>query len=282
MKLCGVEAFNKPACERELDAAGMCPVHCRALVRACNVCEYRFTKEDGRVEACPQCTKDRHCSKYHIRGRVRCKYHGGRSCAGLSSPRLKHARCSRYLDVFAPRARRDYLKAQDGPDPLSLEEDINLLDMRVRELLAALQPERDLMGELRETFEEFAAAQEARDRGRSLAALQKLAGLIRDGDAEARSWREIDELAWKRRPRMVLAEVRRKIRVSELVPAATVVDAMRFMAGSLRRHVKDPVELENISADLARFGRGALAGTAGAVARACLTPGEEGGHPPDD
>ena len=282
MALCGVEAFNRPACGRELDAAGRCPVHCRALVRACNVCEYRFTKGDGRIEACPRCTKDRHCSKYHIKGRVRCKYHGGRSRAGLSSPRLKHARRSRYLEVVAPRARRDYLKAQDGPEQLSLEEDIALLDVRVRELLSAQQPGRDLMGEIRRTFEEFTAAQEARDRGRSISALREMAELIRGADAEAQGWREIEELAWKRRPRMVLAEVRRKIRLSELVPAATVVDAMRFIAGSLRRHVKDTVEIENISADLARFGRGALAGRAGAVTQACLTPGEEGGHPTDD
>jgi hypothetical protein len=255
--LCGIEEGDLPPCEQTLDADRMCPVHCRAHVRTCNVCGHRFTRGEAELETCPDCSKDRHCTNRHRKGKVRCRMHGGSSRAGLSSPRLKHARNSRYLDVLDPAGKRDFQKAKDGPDKLSLEEDIDLLDMRVRRLLAG-EPSRAWWKELRETFEEFASAQAAKDRDRSVSALQKMADLIRGGDAEARRWREIDDLAWKRRPRMVLTETRRKVHLSEVVHAAIVVDAMRFISESVRRNVKDPDALSNINTDIRRTIVGAL------------------------
>ncbi|HEY9282325.1 MAG TPA: hypothetical protein VIP46_02625 [Pyrinomonadaceae bacterium] len=255
--LCGIEEGNLPPCEQALDAESMCPVHCRAHVKTCNVCEYRFTREDADLEACPECTKDRHCSKRHVKGRVRCKNHGGRSRAGLASPRLKSGDRSRYLDVLGAKDKREYQKAKGGPDPLSLEEDISLLDMRVRQLLGG-EPTPEHWKEVRKTFEEFASAQAAKDRDASVAALQKLAQLIRGGEDEARRWREIERLAFVRRPRIALSETRRKVHLAEMIQWSWVVDFLLFLSESLRRNVKDPQALDTITTDIRRGARGLL------------------------
>jgi hypothetical protein len=226
-------------------------------VKTCNVCEYRYPKEEGGLEACPRCSKDRHCQKRHIKDHVRCKHHGGKSRAGLSHRGLKHARKSRYLDVLDPKGKKDYQGAQEGPNKLSLEEDIDLLDMRVRRLLSG-EPSRSFWKEVGSTFEEFASAQSAKDRDRSLAALQKLAELIRGGENEAKRWGEIEQLAFVRRPRMALTETRRKVHLAEMIHMAWVHDMMRFLTASIYRHVKDPDALNNITTDLRRIAGGVV------------------------
>jgi hypothetical protein len=253
---CGLHKKNESPCEEMLDPEGLCRLHCRGLLRACWACEYRYPKEQGDLRACPQCGKSRFCPNRHIKGRVRCAKHGGKSRAGLSSPRLTDGRQSRYLDVLQPKERKAYQKAQDGENLLSLEEDIALLDYRVRMLLAGTGG-RNLWKEVRQTFEEFASAQAALDRAASVTALQKLASLIRQGEDESKLWQEIGNLSWKQRPRLVLSETRRKGHIKELVQTVLVLDALRFVAESVRRNVTDEIALDNINADIRR----AVAGT---------------------
>ena len=272
MKRCLIEKENEPPCEETLDEGGMCRVHCRALVRTCNVCQYRYTREDSGLEACPNCTKDRHCSNRHRKRMPRCRMHGGSSRAGISSPRLKDGERSRYLDVLDRKSQKDYRRAQESKDKLSLEEDIDLLDYRVRKLISG-EPSREWYREITETFEQFAAAQAAMDRVGSIAALQQLATLIRGGEDEAKRWKEIDKLAWQRRPRIVLTETRRKVHLAEMVQSAIVFDLLKFVVESIRRNVKDVEALNTINTDIRR----GVSGTFLQLAGSGRDDGEVGG-----
>src|SRR5829696_9665580 len=62
----------------------------------------------------------------------RCRMHGGASPAGLASPRFRHGRYSQHLPTVA--AVR-YAAAGQDPEPLSLREEIALLDALIGQLL---------------------------------------------------------------------------------------------------------------------------------------------------
>jgi hypothetical protein len=77
--------------------------------------------------------KDQRCRKYPLRGRDRCRLHGGKSLAGLAHPRpTAGGRYSKYL----PSALLErYRGAMADPDALSLRDELALLDARITVLM---------------------------------------------------------------------------------------------------------------------------------------------------
>jgi hypothetical protein len=73
MTQCGVVTKKRPACLERLDRDGMCPVHCRAKRR------------DGTP-----------CGNNHVKGRHRCRMHGGKSRWWVAHPNYKHGRYSKF------------------------------------------------------------------------------------------------------------------------------------------------------------------------------------------
>ena len=75
------------------------------------------------------------CKKTPIKGKRRCRLHGGRSLAGVASGAFKHGRYSRYL----PKGlRKQYEQTKHDPQLLSHEPDLRLMDVRLQNLLNEL------------------------------------------------------------------------------------------------------------------------------------------------
>lgn len=75
----------------------------------------------------------RYCRKFPIKGRTRCRLHGGTSLVGLEAARTSLAKY-RGADMPTQLAAR-FLAAMDDPQLLSLSQDIGLVSARLAELV---------------------------------------------------------------------------------------------------------------------------------------------------
>jgi hypothetical protein len=72
------------------------------------------------------------CQKPPIKGRERCRLHGGLTPMGVASPHFKHGRYSKEL---LTRLQPTYEQALNDPELLDLTNSIALYEARIRELL---------------------------------------------------------------------------------------------------------------------------------------------------
>lgn len=275
---CGAKEKNKPPCVLILDEEGYCTRHCRALVRTCNGCQRRYEKaEAGRAE-CPSCGHPRFCAKPHRKVGRRCQNHGGASRKGLSHPKILNGSGgaeSRYMGVLSPRSRGRF-EAIPDEGLLSLAPDIRLTIVRVEELVEraeASHASAETWREAQAAFEEFATANERRDRQSSLAALTRLGVLLRQGRADYDAWAEVREER-KLLKSLVESERRHSLERMQLVQSVIVLRLIDAMTASLKNRLKIlPDEtantiLDDVSSDIVRLATAVLGGAAEAGAAA--------------
>lgn len=243
MAKCGLQVKGQPKCPHQLDKEGMCSVHCRAK-----------TRHDG----------DGHpCKKRHIKGRKRCRKHGGASPAGIASPNLTTGEHSRYLTVLSGKMRERFEQVQKNPDLLSLSPDIYMLDARMEEVVARSgQGESGkLWRQAKQAFDEFATAQAAKDREGSIVALTKLGSYLRAGLADYQAWDEVKDL-WRHRARLVESERKRLIESQQMMTIDVMLVLATALTSAVKRHVTNPDTLSAIQRDVDRStaGQGAFTG----------------------
>ena len=186
--------------------------------------------------------------------------HGGPSPAGIASPTLKTGERSRYLGSLGPRMQERFRAAQQNDDLLSLNPDLWMLDARLEDLIERAEAGEN-QGRLKdalEAFEEFAAAQVAKDRETAFAALQRLSDILRKGTADYEAWNEVKDL-WKQRTRMVESERRRKLENQQMVAVDYMLVMATALLASVKRHVENQETLKQIQSEFARItgqGRG--------------------------
>ncbi len=245
MPLCGIVEKNKAACREQLDAEGVCPVHCSAK------------------------TPHGPCKRHHKKGRRRCHKHGGNSLAGTAHPGYKEGKYvkERYKSFITdPDLKEAFEDAELFPDQLSLRKEITVLDARAAVIFQRLQRGEgpSILRRAQEAFEDFAEAQASQKRDKALEALQRLGGLLRKGVTEEKDWEKFEELAFERRPKLVESEIKRQQFQVEVVHILMVERLLQLVAELIRQHVKDPTTIDKIETGLVR-----IAGdTAGS-----LTPG---------
>jgi hypothetical protein len=249
MPRCGLVEKNKAACKEQLDAEGVCPVHCSAK------------------------TPHGPCKKRHKKGRRRCFKHGGNSRQGIEHPNYKEGKFvkERYKSfIDDPELAEAFEDAELFPDQLSLRKEINMLDARAAVILRRLQRGEgpSVLRRAQQYFEEFAAAQASKDRDKALDALQLLGQTLRRGVAEEKDWEKFDELTLERRPKLVESEIKRQQFQVEVVHILMVDRLLQLVAELIQNHVKDPATVTEIKTGLVR-----IAGDASSS----LTRGRRGG-----
>lgn len=84
----------------------------------------------------------RYCKKDPVRGRTRCKLHGGNTPIGPDSPHWVHGQRSRlYKDLLSGSLLKGYLALQTDEDLIRTEEQIRIWAARERELVERLTAE---------------------------------------------------------------------------------------------------------------------------------------------
>jgi len=151
------------------------------------VCGAQLRKKPGRF-----------CRKIPIRGKRRCRLHGGKSLGGIASSRYKHGRYSRYLPLDL---RKQYEASKQDPQLLSHEPDLRLMDLRLQTLVKQLDSTQSLeaFALAKEQWELFETALEQGNTEECEKIKLKLRDLMRVGVPSGPMWIEIREVIEQRR-----------------------------------------------------------------------------------
>ena len=188
------------------------------------ICGAQLRKKPGRF-----------CQKPPIKGKRRCRLHGGKSLGGIASGKYKHGRYSRYLPMDM---RKQYEESKHDPELLSHQPDLRLMDLHLQRLLATLtQPENlEAFSRAREAFEEFKKFQREKNGPAMKHALDKVDLLFTVGIQSGSVWTEVREAIEQRR-RLLESESRRIKDQQTTMSSEQVLSLIEFIVDCLRTSV---------------------------------------------
>lgn len=219
---CGIVYGSEPPCPLLLRAEGedktpRCPRHCREANR--------------NVDAASAL-----CAAFRMRGRRKCKTHGGKSRAGVLSAQFKHGRFSR----FAPAARyADLLDHVSEGDILDQSDAINVLAARAAELyrniddrapVAVTSALRKLIGQLRAGMGDGAT-------NAALDTLVSMEELLDSADRDTRAWEEFRETI-RDHSRAIESQRKRDVEGGKFVTAEEALEMVNSMGLALKASVE--------------------------------------------
>jgi len=187
----------------------------------------------------------------HAMTNGRCRIHGGLTPSGAASPHFRTGRRSKYLPE---RLLTKYQETQDDPDLIELRDEVNLVDLRVNELLEGLGKGAAtvLWTELAERFAVYMRLKNSyteADRMKADDALMAIDDLVCRGVSDSRSWAEIFALVEQRR-KLSESEVKRLNTMGQLITTEKVMALIHAVGASVRKHVTDPKVLQNVQREL--------------------------------
>jgi hypothetical protein len=146
------------------------------------------------------------CGQVAVRGKTKCRLHGGLSLSGAANGNYKHGRYSK--DLLTQTAARAE-EARTNPQLLSVSDDIALIEARIAEVLQAMgtgesgESWRDLKGAL-DAFSRAMASGDMAGMSTHFATMRKV---VTQGSDQARAWAEVRRLE-ETRCKLVQTEVK--------------------------------------------------------------------------
>lgn len=191
------------------------------------------------------------CRQPAVRGRDRCRMHGGTSPVGAASGTFRHGLYSRYLPA---RLLATYRRSLRDDDALALREAIALMDARINDLLARVDTGEagSLWRDLRAIYRTMEEANRARDTEGVRIALLTMGDLIRRGASDAALWSEIRSTLESRR-KLIDTERRRLVDAQQMISAERALSLIVAFTEIVRTHVTDQTVLATIAADIGRL-----------------------------
>jgi hypothetical protein len=189
------------------------------------------------------------CANWVVRGRTRCRMHGGQSLTGTACP---HYRSGRYSAYVPERLRTRYEQAETDQELLSLRSDVALVDARLSDLLSRVDTGESgaMWAELRRAYRAFTKARQAGDN--KTTALATVETVIERAVQDHQAWAEIGALIEQRR-KLAESEHRRLVTLQQMSTAEQALSMMRTIVDILTRHVSDKQALSAIIVELQRM-----------------------------
>ena len=178
----------------------------------------------------------RFCKSPPIKGKRRCRLHGGRSLAGVAHGSFKHGRYSRYLPKDL---RKQYEQSKHDPQLLSHEPDLRLMDLRLQGLIKNLDNTASLEAFSRAQVE-WEKLEQAQDRGdleEMGRVMLKLRPLMRLTVPAGPIWEEIREVIEQRR-KLLESESRRIQQSSNSMSGEQILALIEYIVDVLRGSVQ--------------------------------------------
>lgn len=166
--------------------------------------------------------------------------------AGPAHPAYKHGRYSKYLpETLLP----DFVAARKDKELLVLIDEIGLVDTRLSDLVRRLDKKESgaLWKMLGNAWKAYKGARNDDDAAHWLAEVGRL---IQQGVGDWAIWNDILGTIDQRR-KLVESERKRMVELQQIITADQAVTLISTLVDSVRRNVKDPVALSNISRDIA-------------------------------
>ncbi len=200
--------------------------------------DYEWRYRDGRL-LCN--AKDNTCNGFAMRGKTKCRSHGGATPSGPAAGRYKHGRYSKFLPS---RLVTKFKDAMDDPELTQYRHSIALLTARLYELLEEGESEL-LWSKTQEAFRELEAAIPAENQASIRASLNALHGLIKRGRADSLRWREVYDVV-ERAGRMKEREHKRVAQLEQMISVEQFFEFINVVLLILTKNVQDKEALRTI------------------------------------
>jgi len=201
----------------------------------------------------------RYCTKYPSDGRTACKFHGGASLAGVSSPSFKTGRHSKYMPK--PLMERHESRLADIQAVRKLDEEIVMLDGRISDLCERLSTgERGTVwddmqasvNEFTEAFDGWRTSQSGEREAKAaalFASLESIKAIAAKGKETEQAWRDLDA-AIHSKAKITAIEAKRMADMGEIATRDEVKTLVLQIVNVVKDRVTDPQTLRLISNDL--------------------------------
>jgi hypothetical protein len=175
------------------------------------------------------------CGQVAIKGKTKCRMHGGRSLSGRASPRFV---TGKYSKVLPARLVATYHEAKQSPRLLSLADDIAAADARLVDLFQRVDSGESgalwqTLGSTLDAFNAALAANELPAMHRHLATLRQL---ITQGTDDYQAWDEIQKL-WDTRCKLTQTETKTLITMQQMVTTEQLMVFMGVVTDTIQRAV---------------------------------------------
>lgn len=187
------------------------------------------------------------CRKPPLKGKTRCRLHGGASLAGIAHPGYSHGRYSKTLPT---RLQERYQASLHDPELLSCRSEISVIDSRMSELFSQLEAGSSV-GLWEDCFRLAKNLSSAIASGRRDEILQiatQIEDVARKGKQEEGIWREFHKMADLRR-KLSESEVKRLEAAGHSISASEAMNLAQSLLQSVRRNVSDRKVLSAIATD---------------------------------
>lgn len=189
------------------------------------------------------------CKLPPLRGRTRCKFHGGMTPQGAASPHFINGRRSRHLPT---RLGANYEEARRDPDLVKLRDDLAVTDALLTETLESLKDGSSEWARALESFERFQQKQAAKDLTGMAAALTEHAAILKGGAAGVVTRDRILEIVMVKR-KLVDSEVKREKTLFQMMSSAQVMTFVAALVAAVQEEVPDAAIQARIDAKFQRL-----------------------------
>lgn len=187
------------------------------------------------------------CTLSPVRGRTRCKWHGGATPQGIASPQFKHGK---YSKAMPAQLAALYNEAGEDRELVGLREELKAVDARLLTLMATLGADAGSArwAAVGAAYDALQAVQPGDGKGFD-AAMVQLGDAIAAQHTDDGTWREIYKAIELRR-RLVDSEAKRLHRLHQMISVERVLNLVGGIMQSIKTHVSDPEKLRLVQADI--------------------------------
>lgn len=176
----------------------------------------------------------------------KCRMHGGAAghAIGTNNAAFVSGRYSKYLPADLDRL---YVEAKSNPDLLEMADHIALLEARMQSVLAESTAEGTApkWSDIAEVFAEIETALLMTDTAKVISGMEAMHAILDSGIRWDKTWVQVTDLMEQLR-KMTETEIKRKKELNQMIPVERVVILMALVGTAVKRHVKDPDEVEAV------------------------------------
>lgn len=226
---------------------------CEALIVTCRNCERRF-RRDERMETCPDCGEDRHCTHDVVEGYKYCTNHGA------PSPKRDFYGVGRGLTTGAgssfqiTRLAAKYNQMQADGRLLSNRASLEIVRHRITQLAERidLNEAPDRMARIAEMWREYRKKRAARMDIEAELVAAEIDNEFEAAYTDFAAWKQMFE-ALDLDKRMVESEVKIMKDIQAIITAEDAYQLAAKLLGAVIHVVTDPAQLRQIQWEFARI-----------------------------
>lgn len=193
------------------------------------------------------------CSNLPMRGRNRCRFHGGKATTKF----MRTGQASRYSRDLPSKLLDRYEESVKDPKILELRDEIAVVESRIGELLKRIDTREsgEAWRKLQEIYKQLLFAIKSKDGAATSMLMNDLGSIINSGLGEEKNWEEVLRTIRSRKS-LVESERKRLVEMNQMITAEQAMVLIGFVISTIKTHVQDKEALANISREFTLYLQG--------------------------